>query len=167
MNNRLFLRPFLPEDGPLFYENVMRDSSEDGLFGLNPVTPEAARDYVSVRAAYSSRSRFYDYAVVREEDNAVIGEINAAFIPPESADVGYVIGTRFRKNGYGREALNLLLEKLHDEGIRTVYGACERQNDASKAVMHSCGMKPVKDVPDNVKRREESDHLMWFVKQDR
>ena len=165
MTDRLFLRLFRTEDGPAFYENVMSDIETAEIFGIDAGSPAAAQAYTEAREKYSGRPGFYDYAVVRSADNVLLGEINAAYIPPDTADIGYVIGRKYRGNGYAAEALDLLLRRLFEEGITTVYGACRPDNPASEAVMRACGMTEAVSVPDNVKQRETETGLKWFVKQ--
>ena len=165
MADRLFLRPFEAADVQMFSRNVMSDPEFPAASGLRDSAelPDAG-EYVLQRAGYAGRPHFYDFAVVRSEDDEVIGEINAAYIPPDTADIGYVIGRRFRGFGYGTEAVKMLAELLKTDGVTCIYGACRPDNAASEKVMRACGMEETDNVPDRVKQRESEAGLRWFVK---
>lgn len=165
MADRLFLRPFQAADAQMFGRNVMCDPEFPAAAGLSDKADlPSAGEYVLQRAGYAERPHFYDFAVVRKEDNEVIGEINAAFIPPDTADIGYVIGRNYRGFGYGTEAVNQLIELLARDGVTCIYGACRMDNNASAKVMRACGMKETENVPVRVRQRESEEGLRWFVK---
>ena len=165
MADRLFLRPFAEGDAEGFHEGVFSCMELQECFGLTgvPSFPDAQR-YVHERAVRAEKKRFYDRVIVRACDGVIVGEINAAFIAPDTADVGYVIGTSFQNRGYAVCALQQMISELHDEGIRNVYGACRADNFKSAAVMKHCGMIPASMVPEAVKEKEESEDLIWFYK---
>ena len=163
MPDRLFLRPFEPEDSESFYQNVMKDCAPD-LFGLdNPSLPADAQNYIADRIPYYDRPRFYDFAVVKKSNGEVIGEVNAAYIAPDTADIGYVIGPLFRGQGYAKEAVQLLCAGLKAEGIHAIYGACRGDNFASQAVMRACGMRKTAEIPERVRIRETEPELHWYM----
>ena len=163
MPDRLFLRPFEPGDGEGFYRNVMTDAAAE-LFGLDhPAMPYDAQNYIADRIPYYDKPHFYDFAIVRTSDGEVIGEVNAAYIAPGQADIGYLIGSAFRGQGYAKEAVILLIERLKEDGISLIYGACRDDNTASHAVMRACGMKKTTEIPKRVRRREEESKLQWYM----
>ena len=162
MPDRLFLRPFEQEDGESFYRNVMADC-EAGLFGSDqPLQYADAQKYIADRIPLYDRPHFYDFAVVRKSDGEVIGEVNAAYISPDTADIGYVIGRPYRGQGNAKEAVQLLITYLRNNGIRRIYGACMIDNAASAAVMRACGLRETTDVPERVKARESGGVLRWY-----
>lgn len=164
MTADLMIRPFEEGDALSFYHNVYRDPSLRNSFGLDhaPVYEEALR-YVRERIPLYSRPHFHDYAIVCGD--AVVGEINAAFIPEDTADIGYVIGAAFRRRGYGSRAAQILLHILRRDGIRVVYAACGNDNCASRALLKSIGMVrvPSDQVPERVRLREESEDLVYHA----
>lgn len=163
MPDRLFLRPFEPEDGESFYQNVMKDS-EPELFGMDhPALPADTQNYIAERLPFYERPHFYDFAVVRRSDGEVIGEVNAAYISPDTADIGYVIGPLFRGQGYAKEAVKLLITRLTEDGIHKIYGACRADNSASHAVMRACGMRKTMKIPERVSVREAESGLHWYM----
>lgn len=74
MADRLFLRPFEAADAQMFSRNVMSDPEFPAASGLRDSAelPDAG-EYVLQRAGYAGRPHFYDFAVVRREDDEVIG----------------------------------------------------------------------------------------------
>ena len=163
MPDRLFLRPFEPKDGSGFYRNVMMES-DTALFGLNrPAQADDAQHYIADRMPFYDRPHFYDYAIVRTADGEVIGEVNAAYISPDIADIGYVIGPRYRGQGYAKEAVALLIQRLDGDGIHRIFGACHPDNAASHAVMRACGMIKTTEIPGRVSAREEESGLQWYL----
>ncbi len=148
----------------MFSRNVMSDPEFFAASGLRDKAElPSAVDYVLQRAGYADRPHFYDFAVVRKEDSEVIGEVNAAYIPPDAADIGYVIGRDYRGFGYAAEAVNQLIALLAGDGVTCIYGACRPDNAASAKVMSACGMKETEDVPARVRQRESEAGLCWYV----
>ena len=138
MADRLFLRPFQAADAQMFGRNVMCDPEFPAAAGLSDKADlPSAGEYVLQRAA---------------------------FIPPDTADIGYVIGRNYRGFGYGTEAVNQLIELLARDGVTCIYGACRMDNNASAKVMRACGMKETENVPVRVRQRESEEGLRWFVK---
>ena len=166
MNDPVLLRPFCPEDAASFYRNVYSDPSLRTFLeaSASPALADAQR-YVTIRSQFQNRPHFYDYAVVLRESGEVIGEVNAAYVKGGLADIGYVIGTAQRRSGYGAQAVRLLLKRLKEEGIHTVYAAVNAANAPSIALLNSLGMKETTQVPEAVRRCEEETGLCWFVRQ--
>ena len=164
--NDIELRPFREDDAESFCRNVLCDPSLSEYLEYDPASGmEGAQAYVTARARLADRPRFYDYAIVHRKSGEVIGEINAAYIAEDRADAGYVIGSAFRRNGYGRQALDLLIGILKQEGIKTIYAACRSDNTPSRKLLQTCGMKETAAVPEQVQRIEETSGLVWFVLQ--
>ncbi len=153
----LRIRPFREEDAESFGRNVLGDASLASFFD-----GESAADYIHARMVHADRPHFYDCVIALAENDAAIGEINAAFIPKDTADVGYVIASAFRNRGYASQALSAWIAFLTEEGIHTVYGAAREDNPASIAVMKHAGMKPCREVPECVKKRENEEGLLYF-----
>ncbi len=165
MPEHIVLRPFAPEDAASFYYGVLSAPELKKTFGFSKQpSMDDAVSYVEARAVHAGKPHFYDFMIVRQEDNTVIGEINAAYIAPDSVDLGYVIGPAFQGNGYACEAVQALICLLLKEEIVCFYGACEADNPASAAVMLHCGMKRVDDVPEKVRKKEDSRELIWFMR---
>ena len=166
MGNSVLLRPFCLADAPSFYRNVISDPSLRRFLEVSDApTLAEAEQYIQNRIRYQERPRFYDYAIVLEESGEVIGEANAAYIREGLADIGYVIGAGMRKQGYGTQAVCLLLERLRQENIHTAYAAVHSANSASRRLLEHVGMKQTAEVPPGVKRVEEDAELCWYVKQ--
>ena len=79
------------------------------------------------------------------------------------ADIGYVIGPRFRGQGYAKEAVALLIQRLNGDGIHRIFGACHPDNTASHAVMRACGRIKTTEIPGRVSAREEESGLQGYL----
>lgn len=57
------------------------------------------------------------FAVRRVDDNRLVGRVTFFDINPrnKAVEIGYLIGSDFRKEGYAREAITLLLRYLFDQ----------------------------------------------------
>ncbi len=138
METEILIRPFQNEDAESFYRNVACDPVFLEMSGLSQDTGlREIREYIEQRIAVAGRAHFYDYAIVLPEENEVIGEINAAYIPHGIADAGHVIAKAYRGRGYGTLALQMLMEILREDGISIVYAACRKNNPASMRVMEN------------------------------
>lgn len=164
MNSEVILRPFSIEDVASFHKNVYSDPTLRCFLDASAAPDEAeAERYIRSRIQYEKRPRFYDYAIVLAENKEVIGEVNAAYVKENLADIGYVIGASRRGHGYGTQAVCLLLEHLRNEGIQTAYAAVRPENMPSRGLLEHIGMKPTIEVPPAIKRREEETELCWYV----
>ena len=163
VTDRLVLRSFHSEDAAGFYEDVFRHPDLWELFELD-ASPKfsQAQSYVSIRADLSHRARFYDYVIVHKETDRLIGEINAAYVKPDCAELGYAIGPAFRGNGFASEAVTGLLEGLRNEGIREVYGSCAPSNHSSMRVLENNLFTLTKEIPHRIYQMEERSDLFWF-----
>ncbi|MBR4456527.1 MAG: GNAT family N-acetyltransferase [Solobacterium sp.] len=174
MRDRLFIRPFQLPDTAGFTRNVLQCADLHAQFGIaSPFSETEAAAYVKDRCRFRTRRHFHDYVILLQRETEQqeeirgepIGEINAAWIAPDSADIGFVIAAAYRNQGYCTEAIRQLEEKLAEDGVRKMYGACERENAASAAVMKRCGMKRIGKPDEKVREKENMDGLVWFYKE--
>jgi len=93
-------------------------------------------------AAAGDPRPFGHYQLVRTEDGLVIG--GAGFHGPPDDDgqveVGYVVISAARRNGYATEALRVLVEFAGGRGVASVRGSADRSNEWSQRVMVAAGM---------------------------
>jgi RimJ/RimL family protein N-acetyltransferase len=156
---RLLIRPFVSSDWESFGRNVLTDPRLAVFFAGE----DDPRAYVNARCAYDERPRFYDFAVTEKETGEVIGEFNAAYIRSlDAADMGLVISMPYQRRGLGKETLTAMMQYLGNEGVTSFYGACQKNNPASMALMKSAGMQECDPVPEQVRKRESEADLCFF-----
>ena len=163
MNSRVSLRPFKIADAGQLYENLQSDPYVYLYLDQDMAADESeSREYIKARIPYYAREHFYDYAIVF--DDRVIGEINAAYTASKNAaDLGYAIGSEYWNQGIASEAVRQLLAILKEDGISSVYGAVTHENTASRKVLEHAGFSYTGTVPEAVRKKEDTDGLLWYV----
>lgn len=87
--------------------------------------------------------RFYAF-VRRKSDSTFVGEVNFHYTPEQDWwDMGVLIHSTFRGNGYGHLALALLLQKAFvDCGVTRLHNDFETTRDAGVAIHLAAGFRP-------------------------
>lgn len=93
----------------------------------------------------------YCYSICLHGTKEVIGDIKYRGELDEistlsTGNIGYYIAKQYRGNGYVSEALQILSDKLYEEGISTIYIAVKPDNIASRRVAEKFGGKIMQDV---------------------
>lgn len=107
VGRRVYLSPMNAEDAEIYVEWLNDFSVTDGLGVSDKVTSlESEREWIS------ENSNQYQFAIVRLEDDKLIGNCSIHDVDQKKqcADAGLFIGDEENRNrGYGQEVLNLLL----------------------------------------------------------
>lgn len=80
--------------------------------------------------------------IVLKEENKVIGTIyirNSLFRVVSAYEIGYVISPKYRRNGYMKEALELLFSYLKNEGVKLITAKAYEHNVPSNSFLKSIG----------------------------
>jgi predicted acetyltransferase len=88
----------------------------------------------------------YCYSICLHGTKEVIGDIKYRGELDEittlsTGNIGYYIAKQYRCNGYVSEALQILSDKLYEDGINTIYIAAKPDNIASRRVAEKFGGK--------------------------
>lgn len=91
---------------------------------------QVAPNAVSLAQAYINQDIAWPRVIV--EDDVVIGfimlELNAEEIPEYNQPGHYIwrlmIGKKYQHKGYGKQVLNLVINKCKEEGIKSLYVSC-------------------------------------------
>jgi ribosomal-protein-alanine N-acetyltransferase len=106
-----------------------------------PTDPERFAAYVSD----AHRDDFDAMLVCRTEDDAIVGFFNLSQIIQghvRSAYLGYAVGQRFARQGYMREAIDLVLQTAFaDLGLDSVEANIQPGNKASIALAQGAGFR--------------------------
>jgi RimJ/RimL family protein N-acetyltransferase len=79
-----------------------------------------------------------NFAVLRADDGAVIGRLEATIFG-EWAEIAYLVGPRYERRGYGREATRWLVECLTARGVGEVWACIHPDNARSIALVEDLG----------------------------
>ncbi len=117
--------------------------------------PIRGRDYDSRGSFYShgvgwsrraaKAQTGFSFMILRQEDSRLMGALNMSnvrFGPAKTATVGYWIGPEFARQGYMKEALELVIDfAFNDLEISRIEAACLPENVASRGVLEKVGFK--------------------------
>ena len=73
-------------------------------------------------------------------EGQIIGFLNDVFASEEEIELGYVIGPKFKNNGYATEVLFASINELFSMGYDAVRAGAFTENKASIRVMEKCKM---------------------------
>jgi ribosomal-protein-alanine N-acetyltransferase len=101
---RLVLRPVAEEDAEPTAELVTPDVSESLLSWDYPTTAEQVIERVRNAQDKIERRLAVNWAILRKEDHQLLGWIRIAKVRGGLGSMGYWLGSKFRGQGYMREA---------------------------------------------------------------
>lgn len=147
---RLRLRPFAPGDAREMFQNWACDPLVTRFlrWDAHPDEGETRRVLAGWQEAYA-RPDFYNWAIVRKCDGALMGAIGVcpaedAALPPEP---GYALGRAFWGQGYATEALAAVAAYMfRSEGCAALSCCHALENPASGRVMRHVGFRYTGDA---------------------
>lgn len=143
---RLLLRPLVPDDAEAAFKWC---GDEDvNKYMIYPLYHNAddVREWIKSRDISDPNS--YDLGIVLKETNELIGSGGLTYHKERDA---WEVGYNLRKGMWGKgiaveamEAIKATVDK--DRGIKTLFGACAKENIRSRRVLEKLGLKYHKDV---------------------
>lgn len=165
---RLLLREFEEDDWRATHPYEARPEVVRYLpYGVR--TPEESRDYIRrvMGQARETPRHVYDFAVVRRDDNQLIGRCGMRLTAPElrEAMLWYVLEPSQWGKGYIPEAARALLDFAFGTlGLHRVWADCDPRNPASFRVMEKLGMRQEAHFRENAFYKGEwCDSLIYAV----
>lgn len=101
--------------------------------------------------------RWFNWLVRGREDAQALGTVQATVSEKEdglTAEVAWVIGTAHQGQGYAKEAAELMVTWLRQQGVGTVVAHVHPQHEASMAVARAVGLAPTEAVVEGEVRWE-------------
>jgi RimJ/RimL family protein N-acetyltransferase len=139
---------------------VLDDPELHRHVGGSPATPaELQRRYARQErgASPDGRERWVNWIVRERSSGAAIGYVQATVDDAAgSAEVAWVIGTRFQGRGYASEAAAAMVRRLGEEGVTTVRANIHPGHAASAGVARAVGLEPTTVVVDGEVRWERA-----------
>jgi len=112
----------------------------DNLAHMNAFVPFPLTEKSQLYRFLTAQSENYKtWLLKRTHEQDIIGFlIHGDFIPGLPNNIGFNIGLKYTKMGYGTESLKLLLEMLKLKGIAETFAHCFENNIASINVLEKC-----------------------------
>jgi RimJ/RimL family protein N-acetyltransferase len=146
---RLEIRRFAPIDAKAFaayrsHPDVARYQSWDSPYPLS----SARRFIAGLSGSHPTPGEWYQFAVVRREDGALVGDCAACpgAADPRIVEIGFSLAPQYQGRGYATEAVDRLLSYLFDEAstarpVHRVTAGCDVRNARSAALLDRVGMR--------------------------
>ena len=141
---RLTLRPFCEADQDAAIGILMDSEVKKTYMIPDYETPEAAMPLFQRLQQLSLEENRFVRAICLQ--NQLRGFLHDVEIAGKRIELGYVIATAHKGNGYATEALTAAIAALFDRGFETVRCGAFEENPASCRVMAKSGMKPIEET---------------------
>lgn len=143
--NRLVLRRFKVDDYKKVYINWTSDSKTTQFLNWDThENDDTTKFYIESKMKLYEKEFFFDWVVVRKEDNEPIGEISCVKFSKAHrlCEMGDCYGSKFWNQGYGTEALRVFIDYMLNKVQVDIVIACHTEsNVASGRIMEKAGMK--------------------------
>jgi ribosomal-protein-alanine N-acetyltransferase len=143
--NRLILRRFEIDDYTMVYKNWTSDSMTTRYLSWDThENEEITKKYVQSKLSLYDKEFFFDWIVIRKEDDEPIGEISCIKFSKRHrlCEVGYCYGSKYWNLGYATEVLKAFIEYMLNKVQVDIVIACHTESNAvSGGVMKKAGMK--------------------------
>ncbi len=155
--SRLTLLPLRPEHATEM-AGVLADPALHAFIGGSPLTPQELRTrYERLAAGSPDPAVSWCNWVIRLRDpGSLAGTVQAtiAGVPELTAEVAWVVGTRWQGQGIATEAARALVSWLGRHRVRTVIAHIHPGHVASAAVAAAAGLTPTDHWQDGERRWE-------------
>lgn len=156
--DRLILRRFKIEDYKKVYENWTSDKKTTRYLSWNTHdNEEVTKEYIQSKLSSYDKDFFFDWIVIRKEDNEPIGEISCVKFSKlhRLCEMGDCFGSKYWNNGYGTEALKAFIDYMLNKVQVDIVIACHTESNlASGRIMEKAGMKKDAVLPNYFVNKE-------------
>lgn len=141
-SQRLILRKINKEDAEEIFLGFI--NQEEFLYWTNKnkrTLEEQIKSLEGIEEKYKN-NHYYNWVITLKESKAIIGSINAHYVEEEDkVIINYGLDNRYFNNGYMSEALEKVLDYLHnDQKIKRIECGCCIENIPSKKVIEKNNM---------------------------
>lgn len=143
-NERLFLRAAEPEDLDIMYQMENDPESWDVSCFTVPYSRYVLRQYIEASQCDLFADKQLRLMLVQRADNKTVGTIDLTdFVPMHGrAGVGIAVKKEYRREGFARQALEMLISYSFDFlHLRQLYAYISIKNEASKKLFIACGFE--------------------------
>jgi len=145
-NEQIYLRAPEPEDLDIMYKMENDPSSWDVSCFVVPYSRYVLRQYIEASQSDIFADKQLRLMMVDRESSQVVGTIDLTdFVPMHGrAGVGIAVKSEFRRQGFARQALELLVRYSFDFlHLRQLYAYVSVKNEASRKLFCSCGFTQI------------------------
>ena len=120
--------------------------AENGKYLSDPTEEYVDECFMEAVNTLQDSEDGYYLVIERKEDGKRLGTCGAFPEGEDAIDIGYCVKMDYWRNGYGFEALNLLIDWAKEKGFKKVTAEVAKENAASCGLLTKLGFKPVKDT---------------------
>lgn len=137
----ILLKKAVFEDWEAMYRNVW-SHEETARYMMWSVTTNEEAAQERMRRTIQFQSCHDTYFVYEKESGQAIGFAGIEKISDDKyEEVGIALGPEYVGKGYGKQILQLLVERSKQFGAKEFYYSSRRENEASLALAKSCGFQ--------------------------
>ncbi len=141
--NRVIIREHLLDDRSAYLD--WQCDPDVGEF-LNWLPRTEVEAYKSLLDAIEQQDlddrRRYFMAVIRQEDEVVVGDVGVTLLNDRIGDIGWFIRKKYWGRGYGNEAAALMIDcGFREIGLATIRASCRIENSSSINIISKCGFQ--------------------------
>ena len=140
----------MPNDASEMVE-VLDDPELHRYVGGQPLQRQELRERYERQAVGRSTDgdeRWFNW-IIREHSGNPVGYVQASVgVASAVADVAWVIGPRFQRRGYAKEAASMMVSWLRSKGVITVTAHIHPDNSSSESVARAIGLAPSASMKD-------------------
>lgn len=141
-SQRITLRPFTSSDIEAVFSYRSLEQVAKYQY-WHPYSKEDAASFIknNAGATLSLRDKWIGLLIVSKENNFTIGDC-ALKIKGSTAEVGFNISPKYQRQGFGKEALKLLINYAFNTAkVRQVFAITDSQNTASIKLLEDAAMQ--------------------------
>jgi RimJ/RimL family protein N-acetyltransferase len=138
-SERLYLRQLIFEDTPCIFE-IYSDKEAMKYRGSMPLNNlDEAKKMIETANKNIQDHIEYRYAIVKKEDNKLIGTFLIKPITATKCEIGYSLGKKYWGFGYANEIVQTMLIYLKTVSFETVIATTKEDNSKSIALLEKVG----------------------------
>ena len=143
---RVALTPLSVDDAPAMVD-VLGDPALYAFTGGEPPTAEAltARYASQVAGSNGSDETWHNWIVRLQPDGVPVGYVQATVVGP-TAEIAWVIGTHWQRQGLAREAVRAMAGWLRAQGTQRLIAHIHPEHVASERVAAAAGLAVTDEV---------------------
>ena len=164
---RLTLRKILKTDLEDVYDYAKNPNVSKYLLWSPHPNREYTEKYLEIVEKLYLKAKFYDFAIVLNENSKMIGTVGFTSINIEqnSAEIGYVLNERYWKKGYAREAVLRIIEYAREVlHLDTLYAKFILENERSRNLLTSLGFSQKAELRHGLSVKGEMREICVFSK---
>ena len=164
----IVLRPFTLADAPRVTE-LCADAAIAEMTGAipHPYTHAMAEEWIAALPHPTTLATDYDYAVVRREDDVLIGAVGLDARPEATDNLGYWIGRPYWGRGHATDAATAMIALgFSCLDLIEMHASHLERNPASGRVMAKCGMREMRREVRAHRAGEPERFCLWSIDRD-